>query len=158
MLDEETSDRLISYFKRLLDFYREFLEFETKKHGYLEQDRLDQLDACMKREQAFVLKARGLEQERAAIMQNTPTPSARFREIIPLFPSGCRQQIETLYENLSSVLVKLKETNRKSNLLTEQKLRQTSVVLDRLKGHTELKKIYGRKPTDPPAGLFSKKI
>lgn len=160
MMDEKTSERMISYFTRLLDFYREFLDFETEKQGYLEQDKLDRLDECMKREQAFVLKARGLEQERSRLMQKGPQPQARFREIIPQFPSGCRKQIQDLYEKLSSVLTKLKDTNRKNSLLTERKLRRTSDVLSRLKGRTELQKIYGRNTGDSRSapGFLSKKI
>ncbi|QAT50698.1 flagellar protein FlgN [Caproiciproducens sp. NJN-50] len=159
-MDEKTSENMISYFARLLEFYRKFLDFETEKQGYLEQDKLDRLDECMKREQAFVLKARGLEQERARLMQKTPQPQANFREIIPLFPSGSREQIQELYEKLSSVLAELKETNRRNSLLTERKLRRASGVLNRLKGRTELQKIYGRKAGDgsPSAGFLSKKI
>lgn len=160
MLDEKTSERMISYFTRLLDFYREFLDFETEKQGYLEQDKLDRLDECMKREQAFVLKARGLERERSRLMQKTPQPQARFREIIPQFPSGRREQIRDLYEKLSFVLTKLKDTNRRNSLLTERKIRRAAGILGRLKGRTELQKIYGRNTGDgcSAPGFLSKKI
>lgn len=160
MIDEKTSDCMISYFGRLLEFYEKFLDFETEKHEILEQGKLDRLDECMNREQAFVLKARGLEQERAGLMQRAPLPKARFREIIPQFPSERREQIQALYEKLSSVLTDLKETNRQSSLLTERKLRRASVVLDQLKGRSDLQKIYGQKTGDgcPPTGFLSKKI
>lgn len=160
MIDEKTSDCLISYFNRLLEFYRRFLNFEIEKRGYLEHGQLDRLDECMKKEQAFVLKARGLEQERIRLMERTPRPEARFREIIPQFPSGLREQVQDLYEKLSSVLTELKETTRRSSLLMEQKLRRVSVTLDRLKGHTDLEKIYGLKNAGgrPSSEFLSRKI
>jgi flagellar biosynthesis/type III secretory pathway chaperone len=160
MIDERTSSRMISYFSRLLEFYQKFLDFETEKYGCLEQNKLDKLNDFMKREQAFVLKARGLEQERAGLMRQTPQPKARFREVIPLFPSGSREQIQNLYEKLSSVLTELKETNHRSSLLMERKLRRASAVVDRLKGQTDLQKIYGQKIGNGGfhPGFLSKKI
>jgi len=159
MIDQETSDCMLSYFIQLLEFYRKFLDFEKEKLGFLEQDRLDQLDECIKREQVFVLKARGLEQERAELMLKISQPQARFRELIPLFPSGSQEQMRDLYEKLSSVLTDFQETSRKSNLLLEQKLHQSSAVLNQLKGRPELQKMYGEKlhSSSSPA-FFSKKI
>lgn len=150
---------MLSYFTQLLEFYRKFLDFEKEKFGFLEQNRLDRLDECIKREQVFVLKARGMEQERAGLMQKISQPQARFREILPQFPSGCQEQMRDLYEKLSSVLTDFQETNQKSNLLLEQKLHQSSAALNQLKGQPELQKRYGEKlrSSSSPA-FFSKKI
>lgn len=145
MMDTESSGRLISYFKKLLEFYRKFLKLEQNKREYLEQNKLDRLDECIKQEQAFVLRARGLERERMELLQKVHYPNAKFRELIPRFPSGDREQAQSLYESLSSVLTDMQKTNKENQRLTEQKLRRASVVLDKLKGQPELRKIYGEK-------------
>jgi flagellar biosynthesis/type III secretory pathway chaperone len=160
MMDAESSGRLISYFKNLLEFYQKFLKLEQEKHEYLKQNKLDRLDECIKREQAFVLKARGLELDRMELLRKIRHPNAKFRELIPEFPSESREQAQNLYESLSSVLTDMKKTNKENQLLTERKLRRASVVLEKLKGHPELQKIYNEKTRNKnqfPV-LLSKKI
>ncbi|MFU0831621.1 MAG: Flagellar export chaperone FlgN [Oscillospiraceae bacterium] len=144
-MDTESSGRLISYFTKLLEFYRKFKKLEQEKREYLIQNKLDRLDECIKREQAFVLRARGLERERIDLLQKVQYPNAKFRELIPEFPSSSRDQAQHLYDSLSSVLTDMQKINQESQRLTEQKLRRASAVLDRLKGRPELQKIYSEK-------------
>lgn len=160
MLDSKTAGRMISYFSGLLDFYEKFLALEQDKHSDLAEGKLNLLDGCMKKEEVFVLKARGLEQERMKLMEQISMPKARFRDIIPLFPADCRGQIQTLYEKLSSVLLKLRETNGENQAITERKLRRASAVIAKAKGHPELEKIYGKSTGSPNQGpvFLSKKI
>lgn len=160
MIDAESSGRLISYFKNLLEFYQKFLKLEQEKQEYLKQNKLDRLDECIKREQAFILKARGLELERMELLRKVQYPNAKFRELIPEFPSESRELAKNLYDSLSSVLTDMKKTNKENQLLTERKLRRASVVLEKLKGHPELQKIYNEKTRNKnqfPV-LLSKKI
>ncbi|WP_411676473.1 flagellar protein FlgN [Caproicibacter sp.] len=159
MMDEKTSGSLISYFNKLLDFYQKFLGLEKEKLDDLQNGRLDLLDECLKREQAFVLEARGLEQERAKLMDLTPQPDAQFRALIPQFPGEYREQAQALFRRLSSVLEEMKETNQQNTVLLEQKLHAASAVIDKLKNRSELRKTYDEKIRDgsqPPAFLSTK--
>ncbi|QNK42386.1 flagellar export chaperone FlgN [Caproicibacter fermentans] len=159
MMDKKTSGSLISYFEKLLDFYRNFLGLEKEKLDDLQNGRLDLLDECLKREQAFVLEARGLEQERAKLMNLTPQPDAKFHALIPQFPGECREQAQALFRQLSSVLTEMKETNRQNTVLLEQKIHTASAVIGKLKNRPELRKIYDEKirgGNQPPAFLSTK--
>lgn len=144
-MDMHTSDCIVAYFDKLLKFYRDFSALEQNKYGILAQGTLDRLDDCMKKEQAYVLKARGLEQERISLMEQTPRPKAAFREMIPLFPSEHQEKLQSLYEELSSVLLEIKELNRKSNQIAEQKLHTATTLIDKIKEQPELQKIYSEK-------------
>lgn len=159
-MDIQTSDCIVSYFGRLLDFYREFLALEQNKLEVLKQGALDRLDECMKKEQASVLKARGLEQERLSFMKQTPNPKAAFRELIPLFPAKDQEKLQSLYEELSSILIKIKELNRESSRIAEQKLHTASTLIDKIRKQPELQKIYSEKAgsKNQPSVFLSTKI
>lgn len=160
MIEEKTADLMVSFFGKLREFYQKFLEFEKEKQGYLKNGKLNRLDECMKREQAYILRARGLEQERMKLMQQTPNPKARFRELIPQFSEPRREQMQKMFQELSSVLTELKKINSENSLLAERKLRQASVAINRLSNQPELRKIYSKKirSGSPPPAFLSKKI
>ena len=160
MLDGETAGRLIPFFEELLKFYREFLKVEEEKYGDLTEGRLDRLDARMKQEQACVLRARGLEQERQQLLSKAGEPATPFRDLIPKFPSELREKIQAVFEDLSSVLLELRETARKNDQMTRQKLRRVSAVLEQLENHPELRQIYSEKlgTEAAPSGILSKKV
>lgn len=160
MLDQKTEETLLSFLRELTEFYRNFLKLETDKQAELEEGLLDRLDARMKEEQAYVLRARGLEVRRRKLMELTPQPEATFRELIGLFSPERQGTAREIYDSLSSMLLELRETNQKNNRLAELKLRQVSAVLAKLENRPDLKEMYDEKleSRSRPSGILSKKI
>ena len=158
MLDQKTEETLISFLGELLEFYREFLKLEADKQAELQNGRLDRLDARMKEEQAYVLRARGLELRRQKLMERTPQPKATFRELIVLISPARQEKAREIYEELSSVLLELRETNQKSSRLAGIKLRQVSAILAKLENRPDFPEPYGEKAGGRPSEIFSKKI
>lgn len=160
MLDDAMSDRLIAFFGGLLDFYRDFLSLETEKYGDVAAGRLKKVNASMAEEQAFVLKAKGFEQERIKLLQETGADTATLGELISLLPSDRQQAMRKVHSELSRTLNSLKRVNDSCQQLTKTKLRQTAKALSGLEGHPELKRIYDPSSGDPtdPGGVFSIKI
>ena len=148
MIDAALCDKLYSLIGETLEFYRKFLALETEKYGDVAAGRLKAIDAHMAKEQAFILKAKGLEQERRRLMEQTGQEKATLRELIALLPE------------LSRTVNSLKRTNDRCQQLTTIKLRQISKILGGLEGHPELKRIYGSSPEQTPGadGVFSVKI
>lgn len=157
MIDGALADRLGAFLEKALEFYRGFLELERKKYEDVAAGRLGELDARMKREQAFVLKAKGLDLERQKLMDETETPRATLRELLPALPPERREKARGLYCELSCVLEELRRTNGRCQKLTKMRLNQVSRVLSRLEGSPELKRIYGREAADAAGGRFSEK-
>lgn len=162
MIDTELSKKFITYFTKLIAFYKDFLSLEAGKYGDIKNGNLKTLDGYMKKEQAFVLKAKGLEIERQKLMDQTEKPKATFKEIIPLFEPESRGQIKSLYDGLSGVVLEFKKLNAQSNNLTKAKLRRASVVLSKLKNNPELRKTYNEKLAHSPdtnrAKFLSEKV
>ena len=160
MLDAAMSDRLIAFFGGLLDFYRDFLSLETDKYGDVAAGRLKELNARMTDEQAFVLKAKGFEQERLRLLREAGADTATLGELISLLPEDRRQTMRKVHSELSSTVNSLKRVNDSCQQLTKTKLRQTAKVLSGLEDHPELKRIYDPSSGDTtdPGGVFSIKI
>ncbi|GEM_PF-327832 len=159
MIDKELSDRLMSLFGRYLSFYKDFLDLEIRKYGDMRENRLETLNGHVNDEQAHMLKARGLELERERLMHLTPFPDATFRELIPLFDESVREQAQAAYEELSGVLIRLKETNQKCNYLTELKLHRVKIELKKLENNPEMQKIYDSRAKEgkKPGSILSRK-
>jgi hypothetical protein len=162
MLEDKLTEEFLDYFKRLLSFYRDFLQLETEKYEVLLNNRLSLLDNLLRKEQAFVLKSKGLEQERRPLMERTQTPDAVFRDILPQFAPGKREQAQEIYDSLAEILLRMKKINSKCNSLTEIKMRQAKKAAEELKHNPELKQtigsLSGAGETAETNGFLSKKI
>lgn len=145
MIDSTLSNKFISYFTKLIAFYKDFFALESTKYNDIKSGNFKMLDGHMKKEQVFIMKAKGLEVERQKLMDQTEKPKATFKEIIPLFDDGKRGQLQALYGELSSVVTDFKKLNTNCNALTESKLRRASFVLSKLKNSPELRKTYNEK-------------
>lgn len=159
-MEKETSDRLISFLEGMLPFYRKFLEVETNKYQDLAAGKLDSLNAHVRREEAFVLKARGMEQERQRLLEEAGLGGKTFRESIPSFPAEEKDRLEKLYRDLSGTVGQIRAVNSKNSSLTRLKLGQISQILSRLENNPELKRIYGEKlnAAAPADSFYSKKV
>ena len=159
-MDRALSEQLIDFLKRYLVFFQEFLLLETEKYRDITQNRVDKLDAHVKTEEAYMLKSRGMELERDRLMKQTPLPTATFRELLPLFDSSLRTQAEELYQELSGVVLELKEMNLRCNYLAELRLRRVEMEIKKIKNQPELQKKYDAKAREEcqSRGFISKKV
>ena len=160
MLDKPMADKLISFFERLLAFYKKFLKLESDKYADVKAGSLERLDRRIREEQAYLLKARGLEQDRLSLEKQAGRPGATFRELIPLFEPEQREKAEKLYKDLSGTIRELKQTNENCNRLTDVKLHRAAMILEKMQNSPELKAVYDSKvrARKQTSGLFSKKV
>lgn len=160
MINKGLSDELLAYFERCLSFYESFLQLETNKYNDVLNNLLSAIDQHVKDEQAYMLKARGLEAERTKLVNQTETPDATFKELIPLLDESVRGQAREHFESLSDILLEMKEVNRRCNHLTEIKLRQIQKYLDTLETQGEQPKTYNdqAQKNAGPINMVSKKV
>jgi hypothetical protein len=160
MLDAEKSERLIRFFEDLLVFYQEFLDLERKKYNVVLSEKLGSLDEGMNQEQAFSLKARGLESSRQGLLKEMGIQQCTFRELIPQVDLSKQEQMRSLYQELSSTVSSIQSVNSKCTNMIRFKRERVSHILAHAENHPELKQIYGSKlqgAAEHPVS-FSKKI
>lgn len=159
MINGQLSEQLLHFFQNYLLFYKEFLSIEAEKFEDLSRNNLRSLDDRVKQEQAYLLKLRGLEIEREKLVGKTGDPKTTFRQLIPLFDEPYRKEIKAIYDELSNVLLDLREMNRRCNYLTEIKLHNVEVTLNKIKNNPELQNMYNAKAKEgkfPPSVLSMK--
>jgi hypothetical protein len=161
MINKPLSDKLLLFLQQYLSFYTDFLQLEADKYSDISQSHISQLDERVNTEEAYMLKSRGLEMERARLWEEAGSPEATFLELIPLFDPSVQEQAKGIYKELLQVLYELKETNLRCNHLTELKLHRIEVDIQKLKKHPELQKQYDSKAAREGyslSGVLSKKI
>lgn len=142
MINQTLSDELVLFFERYLSFYKEFLQLETEKYQDISNDRYQRMDRHVKSEEAFMLRSRGLELERDKLMSKVGVPDVTFRELIPLFDSPWQDKVKNIFNELSTVLLDLKDMNNRCNSSITIRLRQIQTAIDKLDKHPDHQKIY----------------
>ena len=160
MINAEQSDRLLLFFENMLSFYRDFLAFEREKHGIIVSGDFAKLDKALKREQAFTLKARGMENDRKELLENAGVEGGTFRELIPQVEPSRQEKMQKLYEDFSSTVEDIRWVNERSGRMIHLKMGRVSKVLSNLQDHPELKRIYGNNFNKKAgsASTFSRKV
>lgn len=142
MIENGLADTLLSFFERYLAFYKDFLLLETTKYQDMRENRLEKLSQHVKDEEAYSLKARGLEMERDRLVLQASSSDTTFRGLIPLFDQSRQERAKGLYDELYKVMTSIKETNRGCNYLTELKLHRVQIELRKMKNSPEMQKEY----------------
>jgi hypothetical protein len=160
MLDSGTVRKLTALFETMLEFYREFFALEEEKLDTLKSSRLELLDSLLRREQASVLRAKGLELDRQRLMEEVGNSGKTFRELLELFPPEDREKPKELYEELSSTIVRLQKVIADSAHLLRIKSMRAAAIVSRLDNDPQLRQVYGEKlnRAKPDRSIFSKKI
>lgn len=98
-------DQFEQIIKQMIALFEEQLPLEQEKLRAVQEDDVAAVEECMKREQAVVLKLRGLEQKREKIQKDNGWDGMTFREIIDLAPEekqlSYRQLLEKLQNSIS---------------------------------------------------------
>ena len=154
------SEELLRFFKRYLSFYTELLELERRKLSDILNNQLSSLDQHVKAEEACTLRARGLEQEKEALLRENGLEEFTFRKILPLVHPLKRQELTNLHQDLSELLLDLKAVNYRCNHLTQLKLRQIYAQMDRLEASSANRRPYSAlaQQKNDTTGLLFKRI
>lgn len=160
MIGTEQTDRLLHFFEEMLAFYRDFLEFERRKYDIIVSGDFAKLDESLRQEQAFTLKARGLESDRVKLLGETGCSGVQFRNLPAEVDPSRREAMQKLYEGISSAVMGVQQVNERCAGMTKVKMARASKTLSEMENHPELKKIYGEKfkGNTGEGSTFSRKI
>lgn len=100
----ELIQNFIRLFQTLIPLEQEKLEAALKNRPSFVED-------CMNKEQAAILRLRGLEQKRESILQSLGMESLTFRQIIEQAPEAEAEVLRPLFEELSSQIRTFQEIN-----------------------------------------------
>lgn len=160
MISKQLSDEFIVFLKQYLSFYQEFLELETKKHEVITQNNRDELDHYVTKEQAYLLKSKGIESRRDDILNSCGFKDYTLHDFIPKLDPSVQEIANTLYLKLSDVLLDFKSINSRCNSLIELRLHKINNQIQQLEKEGKLPQSYNNnaKTGNAPINIISKKI
>lgn len=116
--------------RNYLVFYKEFLEFESKKLDDVANNRIKLIDEHVKNEEVFLLKSRGLEVKRQAFLKELGLENMQMKEIIKQTPQEIRGELEIIFGELSETVLDLQEINKRCNSMIEIRLHNIDRTLN----------------------------
>lgn len=120
---------------QMIQLFDEQLPLEEEKLRAVQEDDIAAVEDCMKREQAVVLKLRGLDQKREKILKENGWEGKTFRQIIEMAPQEKQFAYKQLLERLENSISLFQNANESA--------------LDTIRIHQrEIEKVIKLKDTD----------
>lgn len=104
-------ERFEQIINEMISLFDEHLPLEEEKLRAVQDDDVAAVEDCMKREQAVVLKLRGLEKKREEIQKSNGWEGKTFREIIEMIPQEKQSVYKQLLERLENSMSLFQNTN-----------------------------------------------
>ena len=120
----------ISLIKELIELFDALIAVEQKKLDSVVNNNISVVEECMKKEQAFVLRLRGLEQQRESIQSAMGMQGMAFREILTKVPQEILDELAPLFQELSEKVRAFQSVNDNAKDAIQVNLYQIQSVLD----------------------------
>lgn len=161
MLTKEFSKEFVSFLQEYCHFYRSFLDIEIQKCEAISRNDLALLDQFLTTEQALLLKSRGFDRRRDALIEQSHLEKTiSLKEIIPQLDEAVIESANSIFKELSEIILDLKEINFRANAITELRLHRVSNAIKQLENQPDLQKAYSNTAQvgSSPTSFISKKI
>ena len=143
------------YLQLLTDLQQEIsrlIEVGQQKIEAVQNHDLDQLNECMKQEQAIALTLRGFEQKRVKLLSELGYKNVTLREMPQHCPKEYQQKTSELVERLLRAHQVLQSVETPSRTMMEQDLRTIQQELENRGVSQEMDENYQTAPgAQPPA-------
>lgn len=126
---KEVRKTLAEYIK----FYSDFLAFEQNKFEAVEQNKLELLDGLVKQEEAFLLKSRGMEQNRIKFQEEQGFADKRLRDLIECAPDDMKEELLSMFTELNAIVIQLQRTNERCNIVIKARLKAIEQAMNKIK-------------------------
>lgn len=155
-MNEQGAQQLLDMLKRHLAFYQEYLVFLQSKLAIMANNQLEELDAFVKEEEVFFLRAKGIERERMQVQEELGAQDQAFRDLIPSFPEELQTEGQTVFRAFSDTLLDIKATNLQCKSMAELRLHRIQTAIHTLEQSRSTGK--DNKTVPESKGFVSKKI
>lgn len=128
--------------------YKQMLALAAEKKAVLFQNDVQGLELIVAREMTVLKRIKQLETERealiakAAVLSHRPKSTMRLSDMIELLDGDMRTDFVRIREELSDVVLQLKNSNQANKGLIETQLQYASFCVNLLSGHTGPLSIY----------------
>ncbi len=120
--------------EEMISLFKQFTGIEQMKLKAATENRVATVEECMTKEQALVLKLKGLEQEREKYQKEAGYGGMKFREILAAVSDEEREILYPLFDGLSRQIQMFQEVNEDAEKVMSNNLRMIKKALDRKEG------------------------
>ena len=103
----------------LVELFEELIEIEQIKIEAVKKNMVSYVEDCMNREQAAVLKLRGLEKKRETCQKNMGFEGYTFKQILEATTGEEHSRLRQLFDTLSHHVSLFQDTNESARAMLE---------------------------------------
>lgn len=115
----------------LVELFEELIEIEQIKIEAVKKNMVTYVEDCMNREQAAVLKLRGLEKKREACQKNMGFEGYTFKQILDSTSGEEHSRLQMLFDTLSHHVSLFQDTNESARAMLEISLHNINKAIIR---------------------------
>lgn len=124
------------------NFIEELTEVENKKFQAALQNNIYIVNECMKKEQAFLMKLKGIDKKREALQKKLGYEDLSFAEIIEKAPSNEKDKLKEVFNKVQNNYKVYKEIFSNAQNALEVNLYKINKKLEELNAVDKLNKTY----------------
>lgn len=115
----------------LITLIEEFDQLETEKLKAVQQNRVTFVEEAMKKEQAAIMKLRGLDKKREAIQKDLGWERLTFQQILSQVPVVEKEELQPLFEQLTRCVRQFDDTRDSAQKALEINLHHINTILSK---------------------------
>ena len=137
---------LCDILREMTALFREFLPLEEEKLKAAQRKQVTFIEDCMGKEQALLLKIRGLEQKRESFLEQKGLQGRTLREIIAEQPEEEQRELTEVFEEFSSAVKTFSALNTEAMKLIRVNLHELENAVKAKEGSTYSKNKEAAEP------------
>ena len=120
----------ISVIEDLILLFKELIQVEETKLEAASKNRVTYVEDCMNKEQAAILKLRGLEKKRETIQEKLGFKGYTFQQILSETTGEEQDQLRKLFDTLSRKVRQFQDTNESARSMIEINLHMINKAIN----------------------------
>lgn len=133
-------NELIPVIKDLIQLFKELIQIEQEKLDAARKNRVTYVEDCMKKEQAAIMKLKGLEKKRELSQGKIGLKDLTFQQILEKTKGDDHATLQELFRTLSYYVHLFQETNDSARAMIEINLHNINKAIDNTKDGTDANK------------------
>jgi hypothetical protein len=119
----------ITVIEDLTQLFQELIQIEQTKLDAAKKNRITHVEECMNKEQAAILKLKGLDRKREICQEALGFKGHTFQEILSKTSGSEHNQLKTLFSTLSHYVKLFQDTNDSARTMIELNLHKINNVI-----------------------------
>lgn len=128
----------LTLIKTLIAFFEDMVLLESDKVKAASDNNIIKVEECMKKEQADILKLRGLEQKRLKLQQELGFDNMTFQEVVAHAPNEYQPELNSLLKQMKDVIIRFQAANDSAGKVIEVNLHKIDKIITQLKEQQQI--------------------